>query len=87
MWGDWQASIYRLALILSSDVSRDWQAIISRLSFNFFFLCLQGEWQTTIFSEEEIYLQPETTVSLGKITEQKGILGPGPPELRFSEAL
>lgn len=47
----------------------------------------EGDWQTTIFREEEINLQPETTVSLGKITEQKGILGPGPPELRFSEAL
>lgn len=49
--------------------------------------CLQGEWQTTVYREEEIYIQPESTASLGKITEQKGILGPGPPELRFSEAL
>uniref|UniRef100_A0A166DQD7 mRNA (guanine-N(7))-methyltransferase n=1 Tax=Daucus carota subsp. sativus TaxID=79200 RepID=A0A166DQD7_DAUCS len=46
-----------------------------------------GEWQTTVYREEEIYIQPESTASLGKITEQKGILGPGPPELRFSEAL
>ncbi|KAK4754549.1 hypothetical protein SAY87_002653 [Trapa incisa] len=37
--------------------------------------------------EEEIYIEPEPLSGLGKITEQKGILGPGPPELRFPEAL
>ncbi|CAH9098474.1 unnamed protein product [Cuscuta europaea] len=31
--------------------------------------------------------QPDSSQGLGKITEQKGILGPGPAELRFPEAL
>lgn len=29
----------------------------------------------------------ESSIGLGKISEQKGILGPGPAELRFPEAL
>ncbi|KAK4772717.1 hypothetical protein SAY86_014492 [Trapa natans] len=37
--------------------------------------------------DEDIYMAPEPLSGLGKITEQKGILGPGPPELRFPEAL
>lgn len=37
--------------------------------------------------EDEKNGQTEPTVSLGKITEQKGILGPGPADLRFSEAM
>ena len=30
---------------------------------------------------------PPPAIGLGKISEQKGILGPGPADLRFPEAL
>ncbi|KAF8397799.1 hypothetical protein HHK36_016722 [Tetracentron sinense] len=36
--------------------------------------------------DEEKNGHPEPTLGLGMITEQKGILGPGPADLRFSEA-
>ncbi|KAK3031295.1 hypothetical protein RJ639_037307 [Escallonia herrerae] len=46
------------------------------------------EWQGgTVWRDDEKNGQKETTLGLGKITEQKGILGPGPADLRFSEAL
>ncbi|CBI40199.3 unnamed protein product, partial [Vitis vinifera] len=35
---------------------------------------------------EEMNGQTEPPHGLGKISEQKGILGPGPADLRFSEA-
>ncbi|KAL8538767.1 hypothetical protein ACS0TY_000685 [Phlomoides rotata] len=37
--------------------------------------------------EDEKNVQTESSGGLGKISEQKGILGPGPAELRFPEAL
>ncbi|KAK6233878.1 hypothetical protein QUC31_006284 [Theobroma cacao] len=49
---------------------------------------LQSEWQGAVWREEEKNGQAEQPPhGLGKISEQKGILGPGPAELRFSEAL
>lgn len=50
-----------------------------------FALMLQREW--TDWREEDTIVPPEPPAGLGKITEQKGILGPGPAELRFAEAL
>ncbi|KAL5075541.1 hypothetical protein RYX36_014525 [Vicia faba] len=42
----------------------------------------------TIWREDEINgLVLESSIGLGKISEQKGILGPGPAELRYPEAL
>ncbi|KAJ8765983.1 hypothetical protein K2173_020499 [Erythroxylum novogranatense] len=48
----------------------------------------EREWQGTVWREEEKsgILEPPP-LGLGKISEQKGILGPGPADLRFSEAL
>ncbi|KAK9282697.1 hypothetical protein L1049_010917 [Liquidambar formosana] len=45
-----------------------------------------GEWQGTSRRDDEKNGHAETSHGLGKITEQKGILGPGPADLRFSEA-
>ncbi|KAI5648498.1 hypothetical protein M9H77_34503 [Catharanthus roseus] len=47
----------------------------------------EGDLQGNGWKEEEKNGHTETSQGLGKITEQKGILGPGPAELRFSEAL
>uniref|UniRef100_A0A7N0V3J3 mRNA cap guanine-N(7) methyltransferase 2 n=1 Tax=Kalanchoe fedtschenkoi TaxID=63787 RepID=A0A7N0V3J3_KALFE len=48
----------------------------------------EGDWNETAMVEDEI-VEPLTAIppSLGKISEQKGILGPGPADLRFPEAL
>ncbi|KAJ8551456.1 hypothetical protein K7X08_021471 [Anisodus acutangulus] len=46
------------------------------------------EWQVILWNEEEEKNgQTDSSVGLGKITEQKGILGPGPAEFRFPEAI
>lgn len=45
------------------------------------------EWQVILWDEEEKSGQTDSSTGLGKITEQKGILGPGPAELRFTEAI
>lgn len=42
---------------------------------------------TTVWRDDEKSVPVEPPPGLGKISEQKGILGPGPAELRFSEAL
>lgn len=49
----------------------------------------EREWQGSVWRDEEKIgaSHSESTFSLGKITEQKGILGPGPADLRFSEAI
>ncbi|XP_073124885.1 mRNA cap guanine-N(7) methyltransferase 2 isoform X2 [Henckelia pumila] len=47
----------------------------------------EANWQVIGWREEEKIVQTESTSGLGKISEQKGILGPGPAELRFPEAL
>ncbi|XP_011077238.2 mRNA cap guanine-N7 methyltransferase 2 [Sesamum indicum] len=47
----------------------------------------QRDWQVVGWREDDKNVQPEPSSGLGKITEQKGILGPGPAELRFPEAL
>lgn len=48
----------------------------------------EGEWPVNGgWRDEEKNAPSEPTQGLGKITEQKGILGPGPAELRFTEAL
>ncbi|XP_052200190.1 mRNA cap guanine-N7 methyltransferase 2 isoform X2 [Diospyros lotus] len=48
----------------------------------------EREWQAgTSWRDNEKNGQAEPSTSLAKITEQKGILGPGPAELRFSEAM
>ncbi|XP_034203068.1 mRNA cap guanine-N7 methyltransferase 2 isoform X2 [Prunus dulcis] len=50
----------------------------------------EREWQvpvTTVWRDDEKSVPVEPPPGLGKISEQKGILGPGPAELRFSEAL
>ncbi|XP_022860479.1 mRNA cap guanine-N7 methyltransferase 2 isoform X3 [Olea europaea var. sylvestris] len=44
-------------------------------------------WQGTDWREDEKNGKTDSAFGLGKITEQKGILGPGPAELRFPEAL
>ena len=45
------------------------------------------DWQVIGWNEEEKSGLTDPSIGLGKITEQKGILGPGPPELRFPEAI
>lgn len=51
------------------------------------------EWQGALWRDDEKNAHPEQQppppppLGLGKISEQKGILGPGPADLRFSEAL
>ncbi|KAL3626681.1 hypothetical protein CASFOL_029453 [Castilleja foliolosa] len=45
------------------------------------------EWPVAVWREDDKNVQPESSLGLAKITEQKGILGPGPAELRFSDAL
>ncbi|KDP45042.1 hypothetical protein JCGZ_01542 [Jatropha curcas] len=52
----------------------------------------EREWQaaTTVWRDDEKTTEPPPPpppLGLGKISEQKGILGPGPADLRFSEAL
>lgn len=44
--------------------------------------------QGTNWRDDEMNGQVEPpSVGLGKISEQKGILGPGPADLRFPEAI
>jgi len=45
--------------------------------------------QGTNCRDDEIIINgpAEPAIGLGKISEQKGILGPGPADLRFPEAL
>ncbi|XP_058205706.1 mRNA cap guanine-N7 methyltransferase 2 isoform X1 [Rhododendron vialii] len=43
--------------------------------------------QGTGWRDDEKNGQTEPSLALGNITEQKGILGPGPADLRFSEAI
>ncbi|KAH7855824.1 hypothetical protein Vadar_029427 [Vaccinium darrowii] len=43
--------------------------------------------QGTGWRDDEKNGQTESSLALGNITEQKGILGPGPADLRFSEAI
>ncbi|KAI3793505.1 hypothetical protein L1987_36124 [Smallanthus sonchifolius] len=49
----------------------------------------EREWQGSTWRDEEKTgpSHTDSTFSIGKITEQKGILGPGPADLRFSEAI
>lgn len=48
----------------------------------------QRDWPVVGWREDEKSVQPESSGGgLGKISEQKGILGPGPAELRFPEAI
>jgi len=42
---------------------------------------------TSCRDDEIINGHAEPAIGLGKISEQKGILGPGPADLRFPEAL
>ncbi|KAJ9684752.1 hypothetical protein PVL29_016966 [Vitis rotundifolia] len=46
----------------------------------------EAKWQGANWRDEEMNGQTEPPHGLGKISEQKGILGPGPADLRFSEA-
>ncbi|XP_042034578.1 mRNA cap guanine-N7 methyltransferase 2-like isoform X2 [Salvia splendens] len=50
-------------------------------------LAAQSEWQAAGWRDEEKIVPPESSSGPGKISEQKGILGPGPAELRFPEAI
>lgn len=52
-----------------------------------FLWLLQSAWQATAPREDDMNSHVEVPQGLGKISEQKGILGPGPADLRFSEAL
>lgn len=47
----------------------------------------EGEWQGIVRRDDEMNVPTDATQGLGNITEQKGILGPGPAELRFPEAI
>ncbi|XP_027104858.1 mRNA cap guanine-N7 methyltransferase 2 isoform X2 [Coffea eugenioides] len=47
----------------------------------------EGDWLGNGWGDDDKSVQTETSQGLGKITEQKGILGPGPAELRFAEAI
>ncbi|PIN19360.1 mRNA (guanine-N(7)-)-methyltransferase [Handroanthus impetiginosus] len=47
----------------------------------------QRDWPVVGWREDDKNSQPESSSGGGKISEQKGILGPGPAELRFPEAL
>ncbi|EPS61049.1 hypothetical protein M569_13752, partial [Genlisea aurea] len=48
----------------------------------------QRDWPpVTGWREDDVSLPPDPSAGLAKISEQKGILGPGPAELRFPEAL
>lgn len=47
----------------------------------------ERDWQGTSWRDDEKNGTVEPPPGLGKINDQKGILGPGPPELRFPEAL
>ncbi|VFQ80268.1 unnamed protein product [Cuscuta campestris] len=45
------------------------------------------ECQGTVWRDDERNGQPDPSLGLAKISEQKGILGPGPAQFRFPEAL
>lgn len=47
----------------------------------------QMECQGTVWRDDERNGQPDPSLGLAKISEQKGILGPGPAQFRFPEAL
>ncbi|KAA8539209.1 hypothetical protein F0562_025901 [Nyssa sinensis] len=47
----------------------------------------ERDWQAAGWRDDEKNGQTDPPHGLGKINEQKGILGPGPADLRFSEAL
>lgn len=47
----------------------------------------QRDWPVVGWRDDEKNAQSDSSGGLGKISEQKGILGPGPAELRFPEAL
>ncbi|XP_057540217.1 mRNA cap guanine-N7 methyltransferase 2 isoform X1 [Amaranthus tricolor] len=46
----------------------------------------ERDWQGTTWRDDDMNGTTDPPPSLGKISEQKGILGPGPPELRFTES-
>ncbi|KAM7263470.1 hypothetical protein ACFE04_001153 [Oxalis oulophora] len=48
---------------------------------------LEWQGQGVVWAEDEINVALDPSQGLGKIVEQKGILGPGPPDLRFSETV
>lgn len=50
-------------------------------------ICMQLLLQGMSWRDDEIFEYTEPSLGLGKISEQKGILGPGPADLRFPEAL
>jgi len=51
-------------------------------------ICMIHFWQGSIWWDEETNGHVvDSSIGLGMISEQKGILGPGPAELRFPEAL
>lgn len=58
-----------------------------RIFVNWNSLISQRDWQGTDWREDEKNGKTDSAFRLGRITEQKGILGPGPAELRFPEAL
>ncbi|KMS95250.1 hypothetical protein BVRB_010600 [Beta vulgaris subsp. vulgaris] len=47
----------------------------------------ERDWQGTTWRDDDLNGTTDPPPGLGKISDQKGILGPGPPELRFPEAL
>lgn len=48
----------------------------------------QRDWPVVGWRDDEKNVQPDSSGGgLGKMSEQKGILGPGPAELRFPEAI
>lgn len=82
-----------------SSMKLMWPTVIS---YAFCFVCfwiliLMREWQEPGWRDDgqNVLAEPPPPLSapvpaphgLGKISEQKGILGPGPADLRFSEAL
>lgn len=48
---------------------------------------LQRDWQGTTWRDDDPNGTTVPPPGLGKISDQKGILGPGPPELRFPDAM
>ncbi|KAK2995008.1 hypothetical protein RJ640_029239 [Escallonia rubra] len=71
----------------SPKKAKIWKGFLSRVRLKRFKISDKREWQGTVWRDDEKNGQKESTLGLGKITEQKGILGPGPADLRFSEAL
>uniref|UniRef100_F6I5U4 Uncharacterized protein n=1 Tax=Vitis vinifera TaxID=29760 RepID=F6I5U4_VITVI len=59
---------------------------VNKLHKNKYFSLWIEKWQGANWRDEEMNGQTEPPHGLGKISEQKGILGPGPADLRFSEA-